>query len=200
METLLKQDFTTHYSLPISSINNISKQTNAKYFEIEDDPNRETQIYNSPNNGTAIYRNPDQKVVNVINYDKFITSLDANFQKGRKRCDLIVYTKNSLDYFLLNELKDANPNKGRKKAKSQLVASLIDLMSVSSIKHFADSFNEKRCCFFNKRIIAPQPITAVTAFGRVNNVSLSGLIMANSDIESYGFSLYEYSGGQIFTL
>jgi hypothetical protein len=200
METLLKQNFTAHYNLPISTINNISKQTSAQYFEIEDDSNRETQIYNSQNNGTAIYRNPSQKVVYVINYDKFITSLDTNFQRGRKRCDLIVYTQNTRDYFLLNELKDANPAKGRKKAKSQLVASLKDLMSVSSIKQFADYFNEKRCCIFNKRINAPQSITAVKAFGRVNIISSSGLKMANSDIESYGFSLYEYSGGQIFTL
>lgn len=200
METLLKEEFTAHYGLTVSTINNITQHVNFALIEIEDDEDRETQITDYPNSGTAIYQNPNRKEIAVINYDKFITSLDVVFQNGRKRCDLIVYTETNTDYFLLNELKDANPRIGRRKAKKQLVQSLMDLMAVGSIERFIRKFGVKRCCFFNKRVIYPQFINAGTVFNRVNTIVPQGLQLHNANIEGLGFELFEYTGGQYFEI
>ena len=53
MENLLKNDFTTHYGLPVSTVTNISVQTNTSYFEIEDDDERQTLIHFSTNSGCS---------------------------------------------------------------------------------------------------------------------------------------------------
>jgi len=108
METLLRNDFTVHYGLPISTTANISISTTAQYFEIEDDENKETQLHFVAGSGMAAYRNKNSFTVTIINYDKFITGLPQAFQQGKERCDLIVHTTN-LSYFLLNELKDRKP-------------------------------------------------------------------------------------------
>jgi len=209
METLLKNDFTVHYGLPVSSVNTISKQTNVSYFELKDDANL---IYTTIGGGIAKYNNGNSLSVNVINYEAFIDSLPPVFLQNREKCDLIVYTDSS-EYFLLNELTDSlakyvepflNSNghqQGKRiKAISQLKSSLIDLITVLTIKTFIDKFKEKRCCFFNKKPNTPSVIIAVTAFNRVNTISQNGFKMSNPDIEIFGFSLYEYSGEQTLNL
>jgi len=199
METLLKNDYTAHYGLPVSEIHSISNQTDAPYFEIED-VNRETEVYTFANNGTAVYNNPNRRLFCIINYDKFVTSLDKNFQRGKKRCDLIVHAQNEPTYFLLNELKDANPTKGRKKATTQLEESLKDIMAVPTIKKFVNNYNIRQCCFFNKRVIAPAMISATNAFNRINTITQTGLQLSNQRIENKGFTLFEYSGGKKYVI
>jgi hypothetical protein len=209
METLLKNDFIKQYRLSVSSVNIISKQTNVSYFELKDDANL---IYTTIDGGIAKYNNGNSLSVNVINYEAFIDSLPSVFHQNRERCDLIVYTDLS-QYFLLNELTDSlakyvdpflNSNghqQGKRiKAIGQLKSSLIDLTTVHTIKTFIDNFKEKRCCFFNKKPNTPPVIIAVTAFNRVNTISQNGFKMSNPDIETFGFSLYEYSGEQTLTL
>ena len=71
MEILLKNDFTAHYGLPISTISNISQQTNAPYFEIEDDAEREIIIHLTAGQGMASYKNIREYNVTIINYDNF---------------------------------------------------------------------------------------------------------------------------------
>jgi hypothetical protein len=201
MENLLKNDFTAHYGLPVSTVTNISMQTNEPYFEIEDDADREILLHFTVGSGMAKYKNPHQYEMTIINYDKFITALPYSFHEGKKRCDVIVYTNTSQEYFLLSELKDRQPDtKVRKKAKSQLLASITLLMAVSSIKSFAHTFAVKRCCFFNKQPIAPPLLTATTAFGRIGTISRNGLQMPNPDIEAFGFEYYEYLGSHVCSL
>jgi hypothetical protein len=200
METKLKQDFTRHFGLLISTTPNIRLQTSAPYFEIEDDTNRQTQLHFIVGRGMAAYKNPRNYVVEIINYDLFITSLPQNFQQGKKRCDLIVYTTNN-KHFLLNELKDRIPKiKVRNKSIEQLKQSLELIMQVHSISAFADAFENKKCCFFNKQSMAPKPINATGAFNRINAIAINGIKTANKVINSYGFELFEYSGGQAYNL
>jgi hypothetical protein len=200
METLLRHDFTIHYGLPISTTQNICITTNAQYFEIEDDENRETQLHYVAENGVAKYNNANNLAMNIINYDKFITSLPHYFQQGKKRCDLIVHTTNN-QYFLLNELKDRSPTPAvRTGAIKQLISSLTIIMNVPSINAFANNHTFRHCCFFNTQAMSPQIITATTAFNRINAISTNGFQMSNPDIETFGFRLYEYSGNQIYTL
>jgi hypothetical protein len=201
METLLKKYLTLHYGLNESFISNISIQTNASYFEIEDDASKETQIHFTAGLGMAAYKNSNNLHVAIINYDKFITSLPISFQHGRERCDLIVYTTANRGYFLLNELKDRKPkNKVRTKSASQLSASLKCLMEVPNVAVFIDQYTIKRCCYFNKQSIPPPNINATFAFNRLNQLTPDGIEMSNADMESYGFKFFQYLGGQAFRI
>ena len=201
MENLLKNDFTTHYGLPVSTVTAISIHTNAPYFEIEDDENRELVLHFTVGNGMAKYNNRLRHAITIINYDKFITALPHAFQEGKKRCDTIVYTNENQQYFLLNELKDRIPkSKVRSGAKAQLLASLTLLMDVPTIHSFIDTFIVKRCCYFNKQSIAPIIINATTAFNRLNTITTNGLKMSYPAVEVLGFDYYEYSASQKFHL
>jgi hypothetical protein len=200
METLLRNDFTAHYGLPISATANISISTTAQYFEIEDDEHKETQLHLIAGSGMAAYRNTNGYTTTIINYDKFITGLSHAFQQGKERCDLIVHTTN-LRYFLLNELKDRKPkNKVRTKSISQLLSSLTLIMNVPTIATFANTHTFRHCCFFNKQSMSPPTITATTAFNRLGTLVTGGLRMSNPDIEAFGFEFWEYSGSQVYNL
>jgi hypothetical protein len=210
METLLRNDFTAHYGLPISATANISISTTAQYFEIEDDENRETQLHFTVGSGMATYRNINSYTAIIINYDKFITGLPHAFQQRKDRCDLIVYTTNQR-YFLLNELTDTLPkyvqpymnNKGLQvgkmsKATNQFIESLTTLMNVLSIAAFVNTHSSRHCCFFNKQSTSPSNITATIAFGRLNTITTNGLKMSNPAIEAFGFEFWEFSGNQVY--
>jgi hypothetical protein len=201
METLLKNEFTNHYGLPVSTVTNISVNTDAAYFEIEDDENREIQIHLTLGQGMAKYTNIRRQDITIINYDKFVTALPHAFQEGKKRCDLIVYTNAQPQHFLLNELKDRLPRpQVRVKAATQLLASLILLMDVPVIYSFAHAFRTKRCCYVNKQAFAPPSITATTAFNRNNAIVNNGLRMSHPAIEALGFEYYEYYGSQSYAI
>ncbi|GLU52574.1 hypothetical protein Dfri01_20350 [Dyadobacter frigoris] len=197
---LLRNDFTAHYGLPVSTTATISVNTNDVYFEIEDDAHREIQIHALDGSGMAAYQNINGYDVTIINYDKFITGLPSLFQNGIKRCDLIVHTANQ-NYFLLNELKDRKPkSKVRNKSISQLLASLTMIMNVPAIITFANLHAVRQCCFFNKQSMAPPLISATTAFNRLSTAVTTGLRMPNPSIEAFGFEFWEYSGNQVYRL
>jgi len=198
METLLRNNFTAHYGLPVSTTANISIITTAQYFEIEDDKNREIQLHLTTGNGMAAFRNTKGHTVIIINYDKFISGLPHPFQQGKERCDLVVYTSNQ-QYFLLNELKDRKPKaKVRTKSISQLLSSLTLIMNVPAITTFANTYTFRHCCFFNTQSMAPTPITATGAFNRLGAMVTGGLRMSNSSIEAFGFEFWEFSGNQVY--
>jgi hypothetical protein len=201
METLLRNDFTTHYGLPVSTTPNLSLNTEETYFEIEDDAARETQLHLVAGMGMAAYRNANGLTVTIINYDKFVTGLPHAFQHGRKRCDLIVHTSN-YSHFLLNELKDRRPRQRvRNDSIKQLEASLALVMGVPAITNFANAHALRHCCFFNKQAMAPLTIrAATTAFNRLSTVVTGGLQMPNPTIEAFGFEFWEYSGSQVYSL
>ncbi|HEY9005225.1 MAG TPA: hypothetical protein VIM75_03780 [Ohtaekwangia sp.] len=210
METLLKNDFTTHHNLPLSTVTNISATTSVSYFELKDDA---TLIYTVSNSGIARYSNSLNYTTTVLNYERFINSLPAAFLHGREKCDLIVYTDQH-QYFILNELTDTqsqyivdftdrsgNPRIGKRtKAISQLLKTLSDLMNVPTIRSFIEVYTNRHCCFFNKQSTSPPALTATVAFNRINTLTSNGFKMPNPAIGALGFELYEYSGNQIYTL
>ena len=149
----------------------------------------------------AKFNNRDSLKISVINYDKFITSIeDEAFQRGRKRCDILIHC-NTHKYFILGELKDRSPKgKVRSGAKKQLLSSLQTLIAVSEINAYAGLAGVKKCCYFNKQSTAPTTLNATTAFNRLSNVYPDGFQMNNPDMEALGFQFYEYTGLQTVSL
>lgn len=200
MESLLINDFTSHYTLPVPTITNFIIETDDPYFEIEDTEARELAVHTNRNVGMAKFSNVDRLRVEVVNYDKFITNLPHAFQHGKKRCDMILNC-NINRYFILGELKDRKPKlKVRTKAKEQLIASLQLLMGVSSIHTLIDSKIIKRCCYFNKQSNSPQRLIATRAFNRLPSIFPNGFKMDEPTIESFGFEFFEYTGSQTLAL
>jgi len=123
------------------------------------------------------------------------------FLQNKQNCDLIVYTSDN-QYFLLNELTETNKGKGKKEAKaiSQMLSVLQIIFAVPVISQFIQQHFIKQCCFFNKKAQSPKHINATDAFNRLLAFSAYGFRMKNSDIESFGFELWEFSGNQTYLL
>jgi hypothetical protein len=205
MENLLRNDFTTHYGLPACTTANLSIATAEPYFEIEDTASKDILMHTVRNQGMAKFSNPNRLGITIGNYDKFLSSQDASFQRGKKRCDIIV-SCNSSRYFILGELKDRiidvtkKQKNVRKGAKKQLQETLNTLVAVPSILTHINSKSHRRCCYFNKQATAPPIISAVSAFNRLPNLYPEGFRMANPDIEAMNFEYWEYIGDQTLTL
>ena len=206
MEDLLKTNLVAHFNLPIPTTTNWFLQTAEIYFEVEDTHAGEIVLHTIRGLGMAKFSNFDALSVTVINYDKFITSIEDHlFKNGRQRCDILL-NSNDNRYFVLGEIKDRtiinkNSRKSvRKGAKEQLLASLQTILSVPEIVSYLNSKIIKRCCYFNKQSASPVSLNAITAFNRLPNFHPDGFKMSKPDIEALGFDFYEYTGEQTMTL
>lgn len=205
MEQLLKEDFVAHNKLsPItkSETTDITLSTKERHFEIAD-INKELTLVSL---GIAKYDNPNELLVHIVNYDKFVSAF--KYKEGtitaEKRCDAIIYTEKTKEYFLLNELKEKKmPTekrrlKVRKGAIEQLKKSLETICNVKTIKDYINPFTTRCCCYFNKYAMPPSPsINAITAFNPLKDLTNK---VPDEGIEKMGFELREYTGKQTFTL
>jgi len=199
MKDLLRNDFTTHYGLPVCIEPNLVIETNEPYFEIEDTVAREIVIHTIVGQGMARFSNPANLTITISNYDKFVTSLPNPFQNGRKRCDIVICDDEK--YFILGEIKDSpNIKQHRKKAKKQLFESLTTLTAVPQILVSINLKSVKRCCYFNKQTSSPAIISATTAFNRLSTIFIDGFKMSHLGIEGQNFEFWEYLGGQTLTM
>jgi len=147
----------------------------------------------------AVFSNPSAASIHIANYDKFLTSLPNDFQRGRERCDLIITDGGRI--FILGEMKDSPAiQRHRKKAKKQLLESLDTLLEVPAILSVAGHAEARKCCYFNKWNGAPAFITATNAFNRLSTITSDGLRMDHPEIEARNFEFWEYLGGQILSL
>lgn len=97
-----------HYSLPVPTTTNWFVQTAETYFEVEDTNAGEIVLHTTRGLGMGKFSNLDALDITVINYDKFITSIqDEPFKRGRQRCDILLNSINNR-YFVLGEIKDRN--------------------------------------------------------------------------------------------
>lgn len=197
MKDLLEHNFISHYKLTASVTVSVVSTTDIN-FDLTDD---DDLVYPS-GKGVAKYSNPSCKEVNIINYEAFFKKLPQSFQDHKNNCDLIVYTSDN-QCFLLNELTDTGKKKGKKRAHAikQMLQSLQHISEVSEIRSFITNFQQKRCCYFNKKSQSPSvKISAPATFGKLNDIAPHGFKMSNSGIESLGFELWEFSGSQTYLL
>jgi hypothetical protein len=197
MKNLLEHDFVSHYKLTANVTVNVVFTTDTDFDLIDN-----AKLVCPSGQGTAKYNNSSRKEVNVISYDNFITSLPYSFQKGKERCDLIVYTSDS-SYFILNELTKTQLQyvfKKKDKAISQLKQTLKDIFDVPQINRFIKRCTTKHCCFFNKPPTSPTDINAPTAFNRLFSISPNGINTPNPDIEAWGFEFWEFYDDQTYLL
>ena len=166
----------------------------------------EIAIHTNRGLGMGKFSNLDALNITVINYDKFITSIqDEPFKNGRKRCDILL-DSDSNRYLILGEIKDRNIFKKnsrknvRKGAKEQLLSSLQTIYAVPMIVTYSTQKAIKRCCYFNKQSASPATLIVTTAFNRLSNFYPDGFKMSSPDIEAFGFDFYEYTGQQTMIL
>ena len=192
IEDLLTKDLIAHYHLPDTEITPLHLKNS--YFELDD---IEGQGLTLVNTGTAKFSNPEQLEITVIDYERFIDAINHPiFQKDRGRCDLFCTAD---DYFVLGEIKKRQQiSTARKKAKKQLLASLKTLNEVPQIATFMSSKREKCCCFFYKKPSDIAPLSAVSAFNRVNTYT-NGSKGVAPHITALGFEFYEYKSDNVFT-
>jgi hypothetical protein len=191
MEDLLRNDFTAHYGLPVCIEPNLVIQTSETYFEIEDTVTREIALHTINGDGMARFSNPNASAITIANYDKFVTSLPNNFQRGKGRCDIIICDDGR--NLILGEIKDSpNIKQHRKKAKKQLYESLTTLMAVPQFLALTSNKTIKRCCYFNKQTSSPALLTATTAFNRLSLIFQDGFQMSHPGIEEKNFEFWEY--------
>ncbi len=198
MENFLRNDFTTHYHLDTCTASDFVVITDDPYFELEDTQG-EIVLHSSVGMGMARFSNQSRLSISIANYDKFVTGLPNAFQRGKRRCDIIVCDDTM--FFILGEIKDSsNLKHHRKEAKKQLLASLLTLKAVPQILEEINRKTVKRCCYFNKQPNVPTPINAVTAFNRLPAFFAQGLQMSHAGIEEQNFEFWEYAGTQTFML
>ena len=203
METLLRNNFTTHYRLPICNEPDLVIQTNELYFEIEDTAVRAIALHTIIGSGVARFSNPNTLLIKIANYDKFVTSLPNTFQHGRKRCDILLTSQSQ---FILGELKNRYIGELEREsavricAQRQLEQSLVTLLAVSQIAALAKNKDVRKCCYFNKQASSPPLINATIAFNRLSTIFRDGLQMTNTEIETHEFEYWEYLGAQTLTL
>lgn len=206
MVDLLMTNLVDHYGLPVPMTTNWFIQTVETYFEIEDTNAGEIVLHTARGAGMGKFSNSDALDVTIINYDKFITSIQStSFKTGRQRCDILL-NSNDDKYFILGEIKDRaiinrNSQKNvRKGAKEQLLASIQTIIEVPEIITYINNKITKRCCYFNKQSASPAILSATTAFNRLPNFYPDGFKMSKPDIEAFGFEFYEYTGEQTLIL
>ena len=205
METLLEVNFIQHYNLPASPAIDWFIKTSEVYFEIEDTNAGEIILHTGRGIGIGKFSNNNALDVTIINYDKFITSIqDEPFKSGRKRCDILLVDANNR-YLILGELKDRNilngkSGKVRGKAKKQLLSSLQTMLAVPQILTHSNRIAIKRCCYFNKQSASPFSLNATNAFNRLPNIYPDGFKMSNPGIEALNFDFYEFTGEQTMAL
>ncbi|WP_062326875.1 hypothetical protein [Treponema endosymbiont of Eucomonympha sp.] len=166
MDNLLKNEFVDYYydkhhaliSKTLDDVRNNAKiekkNTNDICFST-DDVCGCLALYPNKNAGTSRFTNGNGYNIVIINYDKFLTSLPNPVQRGKQRCDIIMYLVKQTDDFLLVEIKKSSNDSSKSTANKQLLDTLEMLITVPEIETFIKKFQIKRCCRFIKKISAP---------------------------------------------
>jgi hypothetical protein len=201
MEKLLHETFKRYYKSESLQILDFVLSTNEGTFAVEDmegEGVRFLQKNHATSNGTAYFKNCQNIKVSIFNFDKFMTALSNEIQRGKKRCDLLIYTA-LRSHLLFAELKHQNDRRlARRMAKSQMKDTLELFFAFPKMKEGVESYSKRMCCFFYRRSPAPPELEATEkAFNHASELS-NPLRHDDEEFKNMGFEFWEYRGTEPF--
>lgn len=163
MIDLLKQDLPAYYGLHRSVVNVLSESTRDLRFDLADGQDKMIVAYRS---GNVSFERSSPAVIQVINYEAYLNGwAGTSFERGRLRCDFIVYDAEDKKVFVLNEQTSTTggiqsflkpiidkrtkevrfPGGKYEKVEAQFAHTLCTLKAVPAIKAFVETFSRKVC-------------------------------------------------------
>ena len=150
---------------------NKTEVTSEKEFDLLD---KKEKLIFGPGAGSVSYKNPLQKTLVVFDYESFINSLPDSVQRGLKRCDFIVNSKD-FPMIILNELSQSkNEFDKESHAIHQLSESLNSLLKCDSVRREFDNYSFKFCVFSNRHREINSPKGIADSFGLIFNLVNTG--------------------------
>lgn len=226
MKTLLRTDLLKFYGLGRQVLPEvIFEQTSDETFDMQD---AENSIFVSYRSGNVSFQNSNHRLYEAVKYESFINALSGTaFERGRKRCDLILYdvAVATGHFFLLNEETstlestfnlckpilnkkgDVQFNGGKyEKVEKQLEGSLETLLAVPSIARFINKYLRKVCLMsyvINRR--TEDVVSARRTFSRYRMVEAketgeNGALLDCPPINNLGFEYRRISHDYVFNL
>lgn len=222
MLDLLKNQLPKYYGLHRTVKFIFSEKTNKSHFDLDDGHNTIIVNYQS---GNVSFEHSTKTNIEVIDYEKYINGFSGTvFEKGRLRCDFILYDLEGLNFFLLNEQTSttgstanlAKPIIGRngiiryaggkyEKAADQLLETVKTLKDVPIINNFIGSFIRKVCLMsyvINRTSLHPAVDAFVNRYKQVESKETgdNGAILCCPKIEAKGFEFRRISHNYTFKL
>jgi hypothetical protein len=200
MDNLLQRDYIKYLNSlrpHVVQCNNVS--VSCVKSDVIDDTNFDIQdkkpaIKQSLGTGSATYNNPSNKIIAVIDYERFLNQQPNHVIKALdlKKCDFIVYHLEGNTFFILNELSLSSSSKNKiNDARKQLHNALLHLSNTISIKSFIDSFTERLCVFSNKTKTIETPEDIAGAFDIIRSYLPEPIVHGFQPIEKLNFKLIE---------
>lgn len=159
---LLKNELPAHYGLHRLVIDVPHETISETHFDLADEGDDMVVAYRT---GNVSFSHESATEMEVINYECYLNGLSGTaFERGRKRCDYILYEKGSDGSFVLNEQTSAlgtmallskpildksktvkYPGGKYEKVEIQLSETLRTLMEVSAIAGFISGYTRRIC-------------------------------------------------------
>ena len=228
MKDLLEKDFVAFHNVNSVVTCDITLCSDKK-FDLDDDIN-----YVKPyQQGKVSFVNESQTSKEIIPYEKFIDACEkpSSFKQGRKKCDFLVNGVTPKSCFVFVELTSTLNNvtnlsepiiekkkngtikvlypKGKyEKCEDQLYQSLLDIVSVPSIKTYINTKSQKVCLMAYKIILRPdlaegikrpQP-NALYRLIESKETGENGAELENLKINNLGFEYRRISHDYAFNL
>lgn len=197
MNTLLINDFISYLKSKNSAVVSVKIQDlrfeviTDTQFDIKD---KEPTIKQCPGKGSVTYNNHRNKVISVIDYEKFLNFQPNNVIKNLKlkKPDFIVYDCDN-SYFIINELSHGDPKNKRTRAFQQMHSAVFHFDKIPGIKLFVNKFINKICVFSNREMPILTPEGIADAFFNFDNYLPEPVKHDFKPITKLGYILVETS-------
>lgn len=221
LKTVFDQDFIAFYGISTKGVSAICTRTVLPKFDLSDEQDSFGKLI-SFGSGDVSFEDNDGEV-QVLWYNNFINQCTKPrcFQEGRLRCDVVMAASMPRgDEIVLLEITtekevfnlDKPITKGRgfpggknEKSRKQLYESLVTILSVESIRDYANTCSNRVCLMGYNILDAQMVISGVTVrfpnrrFMKVEeSASPHGTVYSCPEIESFGFKYMRISHTQTF--
>lgn len=228
MIDLLKNDLPAYYGLHRTVVNIPSVSTRNLCFDLVDGQDAMIVAYRS---GNVSFERSSSTVIQVINYETYLNCwAGTSFERGRLRCDFIIYDAEKKGIFILNEQTSTTgsirnflkpiidkktknirfPGGKYEKVEAQLAHTLCTLQAVPTIKSFVETFSRK-VCLMSYILLSPEEEKkdvsgAMRAFSvrykqvEARETGEDGALLVNPSLNAEGFEYRRISHEYSFRL